>query len=282
MTATPLPIHVLMPWRPCRSSSSSRCRHRRCRRCHHRRCRCRRPRPRPPRCRCRRRRRRRRRSCWRYCTPVDVDVCRVGVTRTSAAVREAAHRQTVNRCAASRGLLFRLHERRCRAVTPWAQAERARLASSADWPALLDTVSRDRTGEYRFGLRCGGIFKFSLRGGRVGGVGGEGETHTVRAHRVPWTTTLRGLYFDARISENTENVVDPAALDHWCSFLLVSFRSRRSLSRCDVSLTVTGDTHIENFNSAGEREKTKEKELSKVQGSRRDSFYLSLILPCAR
>lgn len=85
-------------------------------------------------------------------------------------------------------------------------------------------MPRDRTGEYRFGLRCGGIFKFSLRGGRVVGAGGEGETHTVRAHGVPWTTTLRGLYSDARTTEHTENaILDPA--DHQCSFL----RSRRSL-----------------------------------------------------
>lgn len=63
-----------------------------------------------------------------------------------------------------------------------AQAERVLLVAAPDWPDALETASRDRTGEYRFGSRCGGIFKFSLHDGRARGTRGEGEreTHTGR------------------------------------------------------------------------------------------------------
>lgn len=80
-----------------------------------------------------------------------------------------------------------------------AQAERAPLAATAHWPARHETVPRDCTGEYRFGLRCGGIFKFSLRGGRAGEAGGEGETHG--AYCTPRTTSRVILPSPAEIPE---------------------------------------------------------------------------------
>jgi len=66
-----------------------------------------------------------------------------------------------------------------------AQAERALLAAFAYWCSRLKSAPRDRTGEYRFGLRCGGIFKFSLRGGRVGEAEGEEERHTTYTPCIP-------------------------------------------------------------------------------------------------
>lgn len=65
------------------------------------------------------------------------------------------------------------------------QAEQASLATLAYWRSRLKSVPRDRTGEYRFGLRCGGIFKFSLRGGRVGGAEGKEERHTTHTPCIP-------------------------------------------------------------------------------------------------
>lgn len=48
------------------------------------------------------------------------------------------------------------------------QAEQASSQRRADWPANRGHASRDYAGEYRFGLRCGGIFKFSSGRGGAG------------------------------------------------------------------------------------------------------------------
>jgi len=66
-----------------------------------------------------------------------------------------------------------------------AQAERASRVAFAHWCSRLKSAPRDRTGEYRFGLRCGGIFKFSLGGGRVGEAEGEEERHTTYTPCIP-------------------------------------------------------------------------------------------------